>query len=106
MKLNQGAKMEGGVRTVANACVASCQKLAAQIERTKQNLLAELQESFQVPEQLFRQALGEAEALAWQTGYPQLVFPTLAMEKVQTVAAWQRRQQALTNRRSLARITA
>jgi len=106
MKMNQGAKEEGAVRTMANACIASCQKLAAQIERTKQNLLAELQERFQVPEQLFRQALGEAEALAWQTGYPQLVFPTLAMEKVQAVAAWQRRQQALAHRRPLARLVA
>ena len=106
MKMNQGAKVEGTVRTVANACIASCQKLAAQIERTKKNLLAEFQESLQVPEQLFRQALGEAEALAWQTGYPQLVFPTLAMEKVQAVAAWQRRQQALAHRRPLARLVA
>ena len=94
MKLNHEVKA-GGIQAVANVCIASCQKLAAQIERTKQNLLAELQESFSVPEQLFRQALGEAEALAWQSGYPQLVFPTLAMEKVQAVAAWQRRQQSL-----------
>jgi hypothetical protein len=95
MKMNQGVKGEGVAKTVAHACIASCQKLAAQIERTKGNLLAEFREQFQVPEQLFRQALGEAEALAWQTGYPQLVFPALAMEKVQAVATWQRRQQSL-----------
>ncbi len=106
MKMNQGVNEAGAVRTMANACVASCQKLVAQIERTKQNLLAELQESFQVPEQLFRQALGEAEALAWQTGYPQLVFPTLGMEKVQAVAAWQRRQQSLVPGRRANRLAA
>ncbi len=105
MKTNQGAR-EGAVRTVANVCIASCQRLAAQIERTKHNLLVELQESFQVPEQLYRQALGEAEALAWQTGYPQLVFPTLAAEKMQAVAAWHRRQQSMAHRRSLSRYAA
>ena len=26
-------------------------------------------------------ALNEAEALAWQNGFPELIFPTLALEK-------------------------
>ena len=37
--------------------------------------------------------LGEAEALAWQTGYPHLFFPALATEKVQAAAGWNARQQ-------------
>jgi hypothetical protein len=37
--------------------------------------------------------LNEAEALAWQTDYPQLFFPTLAMEKVQAVVSRRPRQQ-------------
>ena len=41
---------------------------------------------------LLRLALNEAEALAWETGIPHLVFPTLAMEKIQSVAAWHARQ--------------
>jgi len=105
VKMNQGTK-EGAVQAVANACIASCQKLAAQIERTKRNLIAELQDSFQVPEQLYRQALVEAEALAWQTDYPQLVFPTLATEKVQAVAAWHRRQRSLSRNWSVNNIAA
>jgi hypothetical protein len=36
--------------------------------------------------------LNEAEALAWQTAYPHLLFPSLAVEKIQSVAAWQARQ--------------
>ncbi len=37
-------------------------------------------------------ALNEAEALAWQTGFPELVFPVLAREKVSNLAAWRNRQ--------------
>ena len=105
MKNNQGAKVSA-VETVANVCLASCQKLAAQIEQAKKNLLAELRETFVVPEQLFRLALGEAEALAWQTDYPHLVFPDLATEKIRSVAAWHARQQSLTQRQSVARLAA
>jgi len=105
MKMNQGVK-EGAVQSVANACVASYQKLAAGVEQTKSNLLAEFRETMKMPEQLFRQALVEAEALAWQTGYPQLVFPILATEKVQAVAVWHRRQQSLAPNRPMNRFSA
>ena len=47
------------------------------------------------PPKLIRLALTEAEALAAQTGYPHLVFPLLAEEKVQQVTRWQERQQAV-----------
>jgi len=40
-------------------------------------------------------ALNEAEALAGETGFPLLVFPELAREKAESVAAWGRRQQAV-----------
>ena len=40
---------------------------------------------------LFQLALNEAEALAWQTDYPHLFFPTLAMERVQAVVGMARR---------------
>ena len=105
MKMNQGLKVSS-VQTVASACIASCQKLAAGIGRVRNHLLAEFQETVKVPDQLFRQALVEAEALAWQTEYPQLVFPELAMEKVQAVAAWHHRQQSMVHHRSLQRLAA
>src|SRR5436190_18972654 len=44
---------------------------------------------------LLRQALNEAEAIAWQTGFPQLVFPTLALEKARAVATWENRQRTM-----------
>jgi hypothetical protein len=39
--------------------------------------------------------LNEAEALAWQSGFPHLLFPLLAREKALALAEWQARQQAI-----------
>lgn len=99
MKTNQ---KENAATTVANAC----QKLAGRIEKAREQFLAELRETFAVPEKMFRLALREAEALAWQTSYPQLVFPDLAMEKVRAVAAWHDRQQFPGRRRIPAKLVA
>src|SRR6266566_9922423 len=44
---------------------------------------------------LLRQALNEAEAISWQTGFPQLVFPALALEKARAAATWENRQRAI-----------
>ena len=43
----------------------------------------------------FRLALNEAEALAWQTDFPHLVFPVLAREKVSDIAKWYARQRSI-----------
>lgn len=42
--------------------------------------------------QLLASALNEAEALAWQTGYPHLLFPVLAEEKASGINLWAARQ--------------
>ena len=47
---------------------------------------------------LLRLALNEAEAIAWQSGFPELLFPALAVEKAEQVAAWHRRQTSLLRR--------
>jgi hypothetical protein len=91
MKTHQGTA-NNTVKAAANACVNSYQKLAARIERIKEQLLAEARDTMKVQEQLLRLAVNEAEALASQTLYPHLVFPVLALEKVQAVAAWEKRQ--------------
>jgi UDP-2,3-diacylglucosamine pyrophosphatase LpxH len=44
---------------------------------------------------VFRLALNEAEAIAWDTEFPQLVFPTLAVEKVKGVAKWHAHQRSI-----------
>lgn len=40
-------------------------------------------------------ALNEAEAIAWESAFPHLVFPLLAVEKVHAVAAWHTRQESI-----------
>lgn len=39
--------------------------------------------------------LNEAEAVAWDSGFPHLVFPLLAEEKLSKAAAWVNRQRTL-----------
>jgi len=46
-------------------------------------------------QRLIRLALNEAEALAVQTGIPELVLPALAEEKVETLRRWTARQASL-----------
>jgi|SRR5882757_9222485 len=86
-------------QTVADRCVQSCKKLLAGIDAARNRIANEFHETLEANEQLVQLALKEAEALAWQTAYPHLVFPALAMEKVQSAAAWQTRQQSLQRRR-------
>jgi len=82
-------------RAFAHRCLASCHKLLAQIEKAKESILAEFRETVQANEQLLHLAVTEAEALAWETAYPHLVFPMLAMEKAQAVEAWDTRQRSI-----------
>jgi hypothetical protein len=79
----------------ARACVACGQKVLEQISRAKAAILAQAANELKVQRHALQLAVNEAEALAWQTLYPHLVFPALAVEKVQAVAAWTARQRAL-----------
>src|SRR5438034_5861628 len=93
-------------RRSAAACVAGFRKLRAGIAAAKKALLAEFQGQFAPYEHLLRLALNEAEALAWQTNYPHLVFPTLAMEKAQGLAAWNARQRSIRGATSMSAFAA
>jgi hypothetical protein len=72
-----------------------CPKLVARIERARAAIEAAFTRQRAPQRKLVRLALIEAEALAWQTPFPHLVFPTLAEEKVRAVMVWQSRQAAL-----------
>jgi hypothetical protein len=90
---------------LARRYLASCRKLIGQVNRTKQTILAEFRSALGAHEEVLRLALNEAEAIAWQTEYPYLVFPVLATEKAQAAAAWETRQRAVQgtySRRALA----
>ena len=91
MKANQLVNAEP-TKNFAQVCLAACQKLVLQIEKAKQGILASYRDQLATHEQVLRLALNEAEAIAWQTEFPQLIFPTLAMEKAESVAAWNERQ--------------
>jgi hypothetical protein len=80
-------------RTFAKACLATCQKVVVEMKKAKDRLLSEFRDALGVPEQLVRRAVNEAEDLAWQTAYPHLVFPVLAMEKAQAAAISTDREQ-------------
>lgn len=79
--------------TIGRVCRACSRKILAQANRVKEMILAESPQVLRTHRHALRLALNEAEALAWQTKYPHLLFPTLATEKVQAVVAWNKRQQ-------------
>jgi len=98
MKLNDANRNRGNAEAgtgFKDGCRASCRKILARVARAKAAIFAESQHALQSQERLLRLALNEAEAAAWQTRYPHLVFPALATEKVQAVIAWDRQQQSV-----------
>jgi hypothetical protein len=99
MNLNSHQNETAGRTTVGTvlkqACLGSCQIILAQVARAKDAIFTEARMALASQERLLRLALNEAEAQAWLTEYPHLVFPMLATEKVQAVAAWTTRQQSL-----------
>ncbi len=85
----------GKGKAFLNVCSVSCQKVIAKLQGARKAVFEEFRPRIQVPERLLHLTLNEAEALAQETGFPMLVFPALAREKAESLAAWNRRQQAL-----------
>ena len=95
MKTNRSSTDNTVAPKFTSACVEQCRKLSAQLTAAKERLIAEFAESYEISERLLQLAVQEAEAIAWETEYPHLVFPTLALEKVRVAANWQERQGAI-----------
>lgn len=83
---------------LAERCLATCRKLLNQIADVKTQVLAEFRDRVADQQHLLELAVNEAEAIAWQTDFPQLFFPALAAEKATAVAGWHSRQQSLRRR--------
>jgi hypothetical protein len=66
--------------------------LTVQFANIKNGLVREFGTALGGHGQLLASALNEAEALAWQTGYPHLLFPVLAEEKASGINLWAARQ--------------
>lgn len=92
---NQNVTNEPARTTLKKACLAACQKVLERIARAKEMIFDEARGTFRAQEHLLRLALNEAEAEAWQTAYPDLVFPDLATEKMQAIVAWDTKFQTL-----------
>jgi hypothetical protein len=86
--------------------LGACQRVLGAIEQAKESLKAQFTSLREDHEHMLHLALNEAEALAWQTTYPHLLFPALAEEKVQAVNTWAARQSAVRQGRSLAALAA
>jgi len=86
---------------IARKCIACGQKVAAQIEKIKASVLEEFHDGLEKHDHLLHLAINEAEALAWQSQYPQLVFADLATEKAQAVEAWSKHQISIDHRRAV-----
>ena len=87
-----------------NAPLQACRNLAAKVAQLKNRLVARLSSEAKdwLPENLFRQAFVEAEALAWSTSFPLLFLPALAEEKVRNVEQWAGRQRQIMDRGNFA----
>ena len=93
MNTNDTNKELNAGETTASRCLQCYKRLLTGIEQAKNKITDEFYDIVESNQKSFQLAISEAEALAWQTDYPQLVFPALAVEKVQAVTAWQTRQQ-------------
>jgi hypothetical protein len=71
-------------------------ELAVQVASIKNGLIREYGVALGGHGELLKSALNEAEALAWQTPFPHLVFPLLAQEKAFAVNYWAARQRNVT----------
>jgi hypothetical protein len=88
----------GALLAEADIAETVCEKALVQIKQAKRELVQKFGGQLAGHESVLRLALNEAEALAWDTHYPHLVFATLAMEKAQAAATWETRQQLLSSR--------
>lgn len=68
------------------------EQIARRIERTRDALARKWRGTDEVRNRLLDLTLGEAAAVAWDSGVPHLVFPTLAMEKVAALNRWWAKQ--------------
>ena len=102
MKLNTPNEMPSRTTgsTLKQACFGACEKMAAQVARVKETIFAESRAMLAAPERMLKLALNEAEAVAWQTDFPHLFFPVLAVEKVRGVAAWNHHQTTMRSARN------
>jgi hypothetical protein len=73
----------------------SSRKLSRQLAEIKKSIVREFGTALGGQGRLLESALNEAEAVAWQTPYPHLIFPVLAQEKACAVSRWAAHQRSV-----------
>jgi hypothetical protein len=81
--------------SIPELCQCVSRNLKSRVRELKAKLLSEFRGRVDRHGHVLELALNEAEALAWESGFPQLLFPTLALEKARSVARWHDHQQAV-----------
>jgi len=87
----------GRERANSRGSALKCREMSVQLAQIKSGLIREFGVAIGGHSQLLRSALNEAEAIAWQTPYPHLLFPVLALEKASEVNRWAARQRRVQN---------
>jgi hypothetical protein len=85
-------------KSVADICANSCQEILSQVAKAKDAIVAQFRDLVSEHEYALQLALNEAEALAWQSEVPQLVFQDLAEEKARGVVSWIAHQRLVRSR--------
>lgn len=81
--------------SVIEACASSYHKVAALFASVRTTIMDQFQDLASEHQHTLQLVLNEAEALAWQTDYPELVFQDLAEEKARSFANWMDHQRTV-----------
>lgn len=73
----------------------SCRELLRQMEEVKGALWRDFGGISEAQQHLLHLAVNEAEALAWETPFPDLLFPVLAEEKATALKLWAAHQRVV-----------
>src|SRR2546425_10464385 len=95
MKTKYTTCTDTNIKSVSTLCLDSYRKLLAKISEVRDDIFREFADTTEAHAHLLHLALNEAEAIAWQTQFPHLLFPTLATEKAQAIAEWYARQKSI-----------
>lgn len=83
------------LRRLESVCEDCYQRVLRRLAMVRAGVEHEFSRRMAGDEQLLKAAINEAEALAWQTPYPHLLFPALAEEKAAAAQQWAARQRTL-----------
>jgi hypothetical protein len=83
--------------SLTQRCLGRCREL---IDQVKQSVRQHFQPGTTGERRVLELALNEAESLAFQTPFPQLIFPALAEEKVAAASRWSSHQRTVRQMRT------